>query len=163
MNIILFYTWLICNFVGKLYDTCSKDLDSLYELLCPSIFGKGHYGCRREQSASVSCRCLGMFYPGILFFMFHVLSYLNFKNIQKVDAIEEAFNDFLIQRKDEGTKYNTLEKELISLMNENQGESQETVLLQLIAVISGVSSDSHSKLVFKLLENVVNTNIATSR
>ena len=104
-----------------------------------------------------------MFYPGILFCIFHILSYLNFKNIQKVDAIEEAFNDFLIQRKDEGTKYNTLEKELISLMNENQGESQETVLLQLIAVISGVSSDSHSKLVFKLLEKVVNTNIATSR
>lgn len=82
---------------------------------------------------------------------------------KKVDAIEEAFNDFLVQRKDEGIKYGVLEKELVSLLNESQGESQDTILPQFIAVISSVCSDSHSKLLFKLLESVVNTNIATSR
>lgn len=83
--------------------------------------------------------------------------------LQKVDAIEEAFNDFLVQRKDEGIKYSALEKEIIAVINDPQGESQDTVLPQLVAVISSVSSDSHSKLLFKLLESVVNANIATAR
>ena len=49
------------------------------------------------------------------------------------------------------------------MMNDTQAESQDAILPQFVAVISGVSSDSHSKLLFTLLESVVNTNIATSR
>lgn len=83
--------------------------------------------------------------------------------MKKLDAVEEAFNDYLIRPKDESTKFSLLEKELGSLLNENQSESLEIVLQQLIPVIASTTNDSHSKLLFGLLESAITSNSAMSR
>lgn len=76
---------------------------------------------------------------------------------------DEAFSDYLVNRKNEGTKFSSLEKELVSLLNESQGESQEVVLQQYIGVIAGVCNITHSKLLFRLLESAITNNVTTSR
>lgn len=77
--------------------------------------------------------------------------------------MDEAFNDFLANRKNETTKFNSLEKELVSLLNESQGESQEVVLQHYIGVIAGVCNVSHSRLLLQLLESAITNNVTTSR
>ena len=83
--------------------------------------------------------------------------------MQKVDAVEEAFNDFLVRHEEKGTRFNSLEKSLTSLLSEGQAESQDVVLQQFVSVISTVSNSVHSKLLFGLLENLVSNNIVNSR
>ena len=84
-------------------------------------------------------------------------------NLQKVDAVEEAFNDFLVRHEDKGARFSILEKDLASLLSEGQAESQDILLQQFVNVISTINNAAHSKLLFGLLEKLVTTNVVNSR
>lgn len=75
----------------------------------------------------------------------------------------EAFNDFLVNRKNDAANISNLEKEFVTLLNESQGESQEAILQQYTSIVAGVSNITHSKLLFQLLESAVTNNVTTSR
>ena len=83
--------------------------------------------------------------------------------LQKVDAVEEAFNDFLVRHEDKGVRLNALEKDLSSLLSEGQTESQDILLQQFVAVVSSINNTAHSKLLFGLLEKLVTNNVVNSR
>ena len=99
----------------------------------------------------------------IAFKMLELVSWTIVLILQKVDSVEEAFNDFLVRHKDASSRLSSLEKELGTLMNEAQGDSQDAVLKQYFLIISTVNNDTHSKLLFGLLENLVSNNTAISR
>ena len=84
-------------------------------------------------------------------------------NLQKVDSVEVAFNDFLARHKEAGSRLSSLEKELGSLTSESQGDSQDAVLKQYISIISTINNDTHSKILYDLLENLVSNNLTISR
>ena len=83
--------------------------------------------------------------------------------MQRVDPIEESFNDFLVCHEDDPARQSSLEKEFGALINECQGESQDNTVKQYINVVSTVNNADHAKLLLGLLESAVASNIVTAR
>lgn len=84
-------------------------------------------------------------------------------NVLKVEAIEEAFNCFLVHRAEkEAIKIAVWQQDLTDLFQNISPEQLDLALRQYFSVISGCSH-SHMRLLMELLENIIMTKILPAR